>query len=83
MDRGDEFVLLEMLGEGSYRQGHLPGAIRVQDPNAAPEVIPDKDTLRAGSLRLEDRHPAPAREAANGAVGFGIFAQPTIRVENP
>lgn len=42
MDRGDEFVLLEVLGEGSYRQGHLPGAIRFQDPNAAAEIIPDK-----------------------------------------
>lgn len=42
MDRGDDLVLLEVLGEGSYRQGHLPGAIRFQDPDAAPEVIPDK-----------------------------------------
>ncbi len=45
MDRGDEFVLLEVLGEASYRQGHLPGAIRFQDPNAAPEVIPDKSAF--------------------------------------
>ena len=45
MDRGDELVLLEVLGEGSYRQGHLPGAIRFQDPNAAPEVIPDEGTF--------------------------------------
>ncbi len=42
MDRGDDFVLLEVLGEGAYRQGHLPGAIRFQDPKAAPEVLPDK-----------------------------------------
>ena len=42
MDRGDEFVLLEVLGEALYRQGHLPGAIRFQDPNVAPEIICDK-----------------------------------------
>ena len=45
MDRGDEFVLLEVLGEGSYRQGHLPGAIRASDPNAAMEAIPDKSSF--------------------------------------
>lgn len=44
MDRGEDFVLLEVLGEGSYRQGHLPGAVRFQDPDAAEEVIPDKAT---------------------------------------
>jgi rhodanese-related sulfurtransferase len=44
MDRSDAFVLLEVLGEGSYRQGHLPGAIRFQDPSIAAEVIPDKST---------------------------------------
>ena len=31
MDRGDDFVLLEVLGEASYRRAHLPGAIRFQD----------------------------------------------------
>ena len=45
MDRGDEFVLLEVMGEGSYRQGHLPGAIRAQDQNAAMEVVPDKSAF--------------------------------------
>lgn len=45
MDRGEDLVLLEVLGEGSYRQGHLPGAIRFQDPNEAPEVVPDKGAL--------------------------------------
>ena len=44
IDRGDDFVLLEVLGEGSYKQGHLPGAIRFQDPNAAEVVIPARDT---------------------------------------
>ncbi len=42
MDRGEDLVLLEVLGEGSYRQGHLPGAIRAQDQKAAMEVVPDK-----------------------------------------
>ncbi len=42
MDRGGDLVLLEVLGEGSYRQGHLPGAIRAQDQNAAMEFVPDK-----------------------------------------
>ncbi len=45
MDREDEFVLLEVMGEGSYRQGHLPGAIRAQDQNAAMEVVPDKSAF--------------------------------------
>ena len=45
MDRGDEFVLLEVMGEGSYRQGHLPGAVRAQDPNAAMEAVPDKSAF--------------------------------------
>ncbi len=45
IDRGDEFVLLEVMGEGSYRQGHLPGAIRAQDQNAAMEVVPDKSAF--------------------------------------
>ena len=31
MDRGDDFVLLEALGEASYRRGHLPGAIRIEN----------------------------------------------------
>jgi rhodanese-related sulfurtransferase len=28
IDRGDEFVLLEVLSEASYDQAHLPGAVR-------------------------------------------------------
>ncbi len=31
MDRGEDLVLLEVLGEGAYRRGHLPGTIRAQD----------------------------------------------------
>ena len=36
---------LEVLEEGSYRRGHLAGAIRFQDPNYAPEVVPDKSAI--------------------------------------
>lgn len=43
MDRGDDFVLLEVLGEAPYNRGHLPGAIRFQDMDLAGEVMPDKD----------------------------------------
>ncbi len=42
MDRGDDFVLLEVLGETSYRRAHLPGAIRFQNLDLAPELLPDK-----------------------------------------
>ena len=45
MDRGDDFVLLEVLGEASYRRAHLPGAIRFQDVDLAPELLPDKSAL--------------------------------------
>jgi hypothetical protein len=41
MDRGDDFFLLEVLGEASYRRAHLPGAIRFQDTNRAHELLPD------------------------------------------
>lgn len=44
IERGDDFVLLEVLGESSYNRGHLPGAIRFQDMSLAGEVIPDRDT---------------------------------------
>jgi len=45
MDRGDDLVLLEVLGEGSSRHGHLPGAIRAQDQKAAMGVVPDKSAF--------------------------------------
>ena len=44
MDRGDDFVLLEVLGEASYRRAHLPGAIRFQDMDRTSELWPDKST---------------------------------------
>jgi hypothetical protein len=45
MDRGDDFVLLEALGEESYQRAHLPGAIRFQDTSRAPELFSDKSTF--------------------------------------
>ncbi len=42
MDRGDDFVLLEALSEESYRRAHLPGAIRLQNTDLAPDLLPDK-----------------------------------------
>ena len=45
MDRGEDLILLEVLGEGSYRRGQLPGAIRAQDQKAAMEVVPVKSAF--------------------------------------
>ncbi|HET7479779.1 MAG TPA: rhodanese-like domain-containing protein [Rubrobacteraceae bacterium] len=42
IDRGDEFVLLEVLSEESYRRAHLPGAIQFQDMDRIPDLLPDK-----------------------------------------
>jgi rhodanese-related sulfurtransferase len=42
MDRGEDFVLLEVLSEDSYRRAHLPGAIRFQDVSLVPEFLPDR-----------------------------------------
>jgi len=44
IDRGDDFVLLEVLSEASYNQAHLPGAIRFQGMDMVPELLPDKTT---------------------------------------
>ena len=44
IDRGDEFVLLEVLSEESYRREHLPGAIRFQDMDMIADLLPDKST---------------------------------------
>ena len=41
MDSGEDLILLEVLSEDSYRRAHLPGAIRFQDVNLAPEILPD------------------------------------------
>jgi rhodanese-related sulfurtransferase len=42
LDRGDDLVLLEALGETSYQRAHLPGAIRFKDTSLAPELLPDR-----------------------------------------
>jgi rhodanese-related sulfurtransferase len=42
MDRGDAFVLLEVLSEQSYQRAHLPGAIRFQNMDRTSELLPDK-----------------------------------------
>lgn len=44
LDRGNELVLLEVLGEASYRREHLPGAIRYEDMEQLLEILPDKST---------------------------------------
>ncbi len=44
MERGDAFVLLDVLNEPYYRQSHLPGAINLplESVGEAKEVLPDK-----------------------------------------
>ena len=44
IDRGDDFVLLEVLSEQSYRRGHLPGAIRFSGRGTIPNLLSDKTT---------------------------------------
>ncbi len=44
MDRGDDFVLIEVLSEQSYQRAHLPGAIRFQNMDRTSELLPDKST---------------------------------------
>jgi rhodanese-related sulfurtransferase len=43
IDRGDDFVLLEVLSEQSYTREHLPGAIRYEK-NLIPDLLPDKNS---------------------------------------
>ncbi len=45
LDRGEDLVLLEALGEASYQRAHLPGAIRFKDTSRAPEILPDRNTM--------------------------------------
>jgi rhodanese-related sulfurtransferase len=44
IDRGDDFVLLEVLSEASYGRAHLQGAIRFQNMDSIPDLLPDKTT---------------------------------------
>ncbi len=45
MDRGDGFVLVDVMDEPYYRHSHLPGAINLplEEMERAPEVLPDRD----------------------------------------
>jgi rhodanese-related sulfurtransferase len=44
IDRGDEFVLFEVLSEESYKREHLPGAVRFQGMDLIPDLLPDRST---------------------------------------
>ncbi len=46
MSCGEDFVLLEVLPEKSYRRSHLPGAINLPPDKVAelaPTLLPDKE----------------------------------------
>ncbi|MCA3748444.1 MAG: rhodanese-like domain-containing protein [Rubrobacter sp.] len=42
---GGDLLLLEVLGEASYRQGHLPGAVRYESTEQVRKLAPEKDTF--------------------------------------
>ncbi len=44
MNRGDDFLLLEVLGEASYDRGHLPGAVRYEGRDQVEGLVPDRST---------------------------------------
>ncbi len=44
MDNGEEFVLVEVLSEESYRRGHLPGAVRYEGRDQVESLAPDRST---------------------------------------
>ncbi len=44
VDRGDDFLLLEVLGEASYNREHLPGAVRYEGRDQVEALAPDKST---------------------------------------
>jgi rhodanese-related sulfurtransferase len=44
IDRGEGFLLLEVLGEASYNREHLPGAIRYEGRDQVEGLVPDKGT---------------------------------------
>ncbi len=46
MNRGDPFILLEVLAPQYYRHSHLPGALNLPPDNVdemAPNLLPDKE----------------------------------------
>jgi rhodanese-related sulfurtransferase len=42
MDRGDDFLLLEVLGEASFNREHLPGAVHYEGWDQVQDLAPDK-----------------------------------------
>ena len=42
MDRGDDFLLLEVLGEASFNREHLPGAVRYEGRDQVEALAPDR-----------------------------------------
>ncbi len=44
IDRGDGFLLLEVLGEASYNREHLPGAVRYEGRDQVEALAPDRST---------------------------------------
>jgi rhodanese-related sulfurtransferase len=44
IERGDDFVLLEVLSEQSYAREHLPGAIRFPGMSMITDLLPDRAT---------------------------------------
>jgi len=44
MERGDDSVLLEVLGEASYNREHLPGAVRYEGRDQVERLAPDRAT---------------------------------------
>jgi rhodanese-related sulfurtransferase len=46
MDRGDPYILLEVLAPPYYRHSHLPGALNLPPGKVAemaPDLLPDKE----------------------------------------
>jgi len=44
MDRGDNFLLLEVLGEASFNREHLPGAVRYEGHDQVEALAPYRST---------------------------------------
>ena len=44
MDRGDGFLLLEVLGEATFNREHLPGAVRYEGRDQVEALAPDMST---------------------------------------
>ena len=42
IDRGEDFLLLEVLGEASYNREHLPGAVRYEGRDQVEGLVQDR-----------------------------------------